>query len=85
MSSVQKFGSLLRAEMHKVSKYNIGFSKIALARIANGRGLKIDGLDYTIPNGDYLICSSCADDLIYGKRVLVAFFNDEPIVIDTIA
>lgn len=85
MNNVQKLGSLFRSEMHKVSKYNIGFSKIALARIANGRGLKIDGLDYTIPNGDYLICKSCADDLIYGKRVLVAFFNDEPIVVDTIA
>lgn len=85
MNSVQKLGSLFRSEMHKVSEYNIGFSKIALARITTGSGLKIDGLDYTIPRGDYLICKSCADDLTYGKRVLVAFFNDEPIVIDSIA
>lgn len=84
MNGVQKLGAVLRTEMHKVSKYNIGFSKVALGRITGGRGLKIDGLDYTIPNSDYLICKSCADDLIYGKRVLVAFFNDEPIVIDTI-
>lgn len=81
---VHKLGSLLRTEMHNVSKYNIGFSKIALGRITSGRGLKIDGLDYTIPSGDYSVCRSCADGLIYGKRVLVAFFYDEPIVVDIV-
>lgn len=84
MSGVQKLGSLFRSEMHKVSKYNIGFSNIVLGRVTSGRGLKIDGLDYTIPSGDYSVCRSCADGLIYGKRVLVAFFNDEPIIVDIV-
>lgn len=84
MSSIQKLGSLFRSEMHKVSQYNIGFGNTALAQITSGNGLKIDGLDYTIPHSDYLISKSCAEALTPGKRVLVAFFNDEPIVVDIV-
>lgn len=84
MSNINKFGSLLRSEMHKVSQYNIGFGNIALGRITGSSGLKVDGLDYTVPSGDYSVCRTCADDLTSGKRVLVAFFNNEPIVVDIV-
>lgn len=84
MSGVDKLGSILRSEMHKVSKYNIGIGNTALAQITSGNGLKIDGLDYTIPHSDYLISKSCAEVLTPGERVLVAFFNDEPIVVDIV-
>lgn len=80
-NGVHKLGSLLRSQMHEVSKYNIGTGNFALGEITPGKGLKIDGIDYTIPRQDYLVCKHCSEDLAVGSRVAVGIFNNEPAVI----
>lgn len=56
MSGIDKLGGLLQAQMHSVSQYNIGIGNIVFGTITSGKGLKMDGVDYTIPNGEYLTC-----------------------------
>lgn len=80
-NGVKKLGALLRSEMHKVNEYNISTS-IVFGKITSGKGLKMDGVDYTIPRKEYLVCRSCAAELSVGHRVLVGIYNNEPVVID---
>ena len=84
-NGVEKLGGLLRSQMHEVSKYNIGGRSSVLGEIKAGKGLKIDGVDYTIPKGDYLVCRSCSGSLAVGNRVLVNICGNEPVVVDIIA
>lgn len=56
MSGINKLGGLLQSQMHAVSKYNIGIGNIVFGTITSGKGLKMDGVDYTIPNGEYRTC-----------------------------
>ena len=82
MSGVNNLSSLLRSQMHEVSKYNIGSGNIVFGTITSGYGLKPDGIDYTIPRRDYLVCRSCSEHLAVGHRVLVGIFKNEFVVID---
>lgn len=82
MSGINNLSSLLRSQMHEVSKYNIGSGNIVFGTITSGNGLKPDGLDYTIPRSDYLVCRSCSGSLAVGHRVLVGIFKNEFVVID---
>lgn len=56
MSGINKLGGLLQSQMHAVSKYNVGIGNIVFGTITSGKGLKMDGVDYTIPNGEYRTC-----------------------------
>lgn len=74
-------GGLFMSEMTKTSDFK-SVNNIVFGRITAGMGLKMDGVDYTIPRRDYLVCKSCYEDLTVGHRVLVGIYNNEPAVID---
>lgn len=84
-NGTQKLGSLLRSQIHEVCKYNIGLGDTVLGVIKDGKGLKMDGVDYTIPKGDYLVCKACSSSLAVGNRVLVNICGNDPVVVDIIA
>lgn len=56
MSGINNLSNLLQSQMHAVSQYNIGIGNIVFGTITSGKGLKMDGVDYTIPNGEYRTC-----------------------------
>ena len=75
-------GGLIMKEMSKTADYKT-VDNISFGKIQSGMGLKIDGLNYTIPRSDYLVCRSCYEYITVGSRVLVGItYNGEPVVID---
>lgn len=83
-NGTQKLGRLLRSQMHEVSKFNIGGGSFMFGKITSDKGLKLDGIDYTIPRRDYLVCRHCTEDFAAGRRVAVGIYNNEPVVIGII-
>ena len=81
----EKLGGLFRTQMHEVSRYNIGMANVVFGRITADYGLDMDGVDYNLPKGDYLVCRKYAGSLAINDRVLVAIYNNEPVVIDAFA
>lgn len=81
MSGVSKLGGLLRGQMHAVSKYETGETNLRFGTIESGLALKPDGLSYTVPRGDYLVCASCADALAVGDRVVVGQIGSNYVIL----
>lgn len=91
----EALGNVLNVHMKDVNDFGKRNPVNQLGTITSGRGLKLDGVPYTIPQRDYMVSRSallslsadmpaCFRPIQQGDRVLVAMVGTEPIVIDIV-
>lgn len=85
MNGARKLGSLLMGEMKATGNYTAGEPALRFGTIETDLALKPDALQYSIPDGEYLLCSPCADSIAEGNRVVIAQIGSNFVVIGVLA